>query len=118
MTNPESRRRWVYRRRLAEARVLIDGRLTCQCLDVVHGKPSTYSNHSCRCETCTKAHNAYIAMCRERRMKGRMKVQGIWFAAKANEHGKHSTYSNWGCHCDLCAEAWRDYQAWLDARPK
>lgn len=118
MSTAESRARWAYRQRLAESRVLIDGRLICVCPEVIHGKPSTYSNHSCRCEVCTKAHNAYISTARQRRLRGRMKVHGIWFAVNANEHGKSSTYSNWGCHCYPCIEAWRDYQDWLRERPK
>lgn len=28
--------------------------------ELVHGRPSTYNNHSCRCEPCTKAWAKYI----------------------------------------------------------
>ncbi len=28
--------------------------------EVIHGRPSSYNNHSCRCEECTKAWAAYM----------------------------------------------------------
>lgn len=28
--------------------------------ELVHGRPSTYNNHRCRCEDCTKAWAKYI----------------------------------------------------------
>lgn len=29
--------------------------------ELSHGKPSTYNNHKCRCEECTKAWAEYMA---------------------------------------------------------
>lgn len=64
----------------------------------VHGSPHTYTNHGCRCASCTAAHNEYQAEKRATRYE-RTRLNGgvapVW------QHN-YSTYAMWGCRCDRC----------------
>lgn len=39
--------------------------------DPRHGRPSTYTNHLCRCDLCRAANTAYYRELRERRRQAR-----------------------------------------------
>lgn len=40
-----------------------------------HGKPSTYKNHGCRCEPCSKANSADVAAFRRRKRRAEALVE-------------------------------------------
>lgn len=80
--------------------------------DVPHGKSTTYSNHGCRCEPCSKAWADYI---RRRRSERAADVA----AGRADvQHGIASTYFNHGCRCSDCKSARAAYNRDLRARQK
>lgn len=55
------------RRARRAARVLVDGCLVAPLPLERHGKPSTYTNHACRCAPCTAAHTDDAQLRRARR---------------------------------------------------
>lgn len=71
---------------------------------VTHGY-TTYSNHGCRCETCTVGWRRYFAgakrTMRAELLTGHNTTEPV--------HGVYTTYNNWSCRCDPCTEAWRLY---------
>jgi len=67
----------------------------------VHGKPSTYTNHRCRCLACTEAWTAYM---KSRRYANKQHAAML----PENMHGKDSTYVNYMCRCNACGTAHRE----------
>lgn len=68
----------------------------------LHGSPSTYSNHGCRCESCRAAHAKMIADARVKRHALTEENGGV---APTETHGS-ATYANWRCRCEVCVTAW------------
>jgi hypothetical protein len=81
--------------------------------DPRHGKASTYSNYSCKCEKCTEAWRIYHLAYLHR--SGRHKPMAQWRAEQAARrennppaHGTETRYSNYKCRCKLCKKASAD----------
>jgi hypothetical protein len=68
--------------------------------DPRHGKPSTYTNHKCRCSKCRAAWAAYVHRAQARRKQALIDDPTI------APHGRESTYGNYGCRCADCRAAW------------
>lgn len=61
-----------YREQRRALRVLVDGQLIAPLPSESHGKPATYSNHSCRCRECVRAWNERcVSVSRRYRQKRR-----------------------------------------------
>jgi hypothetical protein len=54
-----STRERTYRATRKARRVLVNGRLVAPVPERMHGKPSTYTNWSCRCLRCSVAWSEY-----------------------------------------------------------
>jgi len=59
-----------------------------------HGA-ACYSNHSCRCTSCTAANTARVARRRRERDPSMLAPE---------DHGKPSAYTNYGCRCVPCTQ--------------
>jgi hypothetical protein len=76
-------------------------------LGVKHGKEGTYTNHSCRCDSCTDAWAQATSDRRLRRRRLLVERDGRMVAPATVRHGTHSTYTNWCCRCEPCTAAHR-----------
>lgn len=72
-------------------------------MTLVHGSPSGYLVHKCRCDRCTKARSDYLK--KWRADNHRKMISGV----ARPEHGTSNTYINYECRCVLCTEANRLY---------
>jgi len=63
---------------------------------IAHGTASSYINHRCRCEPCTKAHG-------QRHLEAAYAAQVKGIPADA-VHGTENVYTYYGCRCVPCVE--------------
>lgn len=90
-------------------RRLINGRLVSP--RGIHGTDGCYSNHGCRCESCSQAHAQGVADAKAARVAKTAANGGI---APTGTHGA-STYANWRCRCQVCVDAWNTSGYWMSA---
>lgn len=68
---------------------------------MIHGTPSAYRRHKCRCEFCVYNNTQRILA-----QKARRALCGV---VPEHVHGTVNGYHNWSCRCQACVDAMRKY---------